>query len=148
MGLSMKRLISTNKGQSGVGLLEALIAIMLSSIVILGAAFSISRILVSQKQSNLQYIVINELRNKLQTATVEQRNQWCKVVPPIVPTITLPKETEVINIKVTCESTDVTIINSSNPTYNKTIKDEMQPLTFEIDSPSLGGKVTVGEGLK
>lgn len=147
MGLSMKRLISTKKNQNGVGLLEALIAIALSSIVILGAVFSITRILVSQKQNNLQYIVINELRTKLQTATVEQRNQWCKV-PPIVPTITLPKETETINIKVTCESTDVTVINSTNPTYNKTIKDEIQPLTFEINSASLGGKVTVGERLK
>src|SRR5690606_13505283 len=101
--------------------------------------------LVSQQQNNLQYIVINELRTKLQNATVEQKNAWCTGTSK--PTIVLPKETEVIEIKVTCESMEVTVNNATNSTYNKTIP-EKQPIKFEIESASLGGKVTMGEALK
>ncbi len=141
----MKRITSIKVNQNGVGLLEALIAVALSSIVILGAVYSTGRMLVSQQQNNLQYIVINELRTKLQNATVEQKNTWCTGTSK--PTIVLPKETEVIEIKVTCESMEVTVNNAANSTYNKTIT-EKQPIKFEIESASLGGKVTVGEALK
>lgn len=140
----MKQITSTKINQNGVGLLEALIAVALSSIVILGAVYSTGRMLVSQRQNNLQYIVINELRNKLQNATVEQKNAWCAGLSK--PTITLPKE-ETIEIKVTCESMEVTVSNTANPSYNKTIT-EKQPIKFEIESTSLGGKMTVGEALK
>lgn len=140
----MKQITSTKINQNGVGLLEALIAVALSSIVILGAVYSTGRMLVSQQQNNLQYIVINELRTKLQNATVEQKNTWCTGISK--PTITLPKE-EIIEIKVTCESMEVTVNNNANPSYNKTIT-EKQPIKFEIESTSLGGKVTVGETLK
>lgn len=141
----MKRITSIKVNQNGVGLLEALIAVALSSIVILGAVYSTGRMLVSQRQNNLQYIVINELRTKLQNATVEQKNSWCTGTSK--PTIVLPKETEVIEIIVTCESIEVTVNNAANSTYNKTIT-EKQPIKFEIESASLGGKVTVGEALK
>nr|WP_181718031.1 type II secretion system protein [Psychrobacter sp.]QJS05950.1 hypothetical protein [Psychrobacter sp.] len=146
----MKRLISIKKNQSGVGLLEALIAVALSSIVILGGVYSMSRMLVSQQQKNLQYIVINELRTKLQSATVEEKKQWCKEFDPIIPTISHPKENAPIVIEVTCESMEVkvTIVNSANQTYNKTIEDELQPIKFEINEASLGGKITVGEALE
>lgn len=145
MGLSMKRLTSTKLNQSGVGLLEALIAVALSSIVILGAVYSTSRMLVSQQQNNLQYIVINELSSKLQTATVEQKNKWC--AGESLPAITLPKETIATDITVICDSVEVTVTgNSFNPTYDKTFT-EPQPIIFEIVIPSLGGKITVGEAL-
>lgn len=146
----MKQLLLTKKNQNGVGLLEALIAIALSSIIILGAVYSTSRILVSQKEKNLQYIVINDLRNKLQNATVAEKKDWCKEVDPVVPNISYPQESDVINIKVTCESMKIAVISSSE-TYNKTIEDESQPIVtfrFEIDSTLLGGKVTMGEILK
>lgn len=141
----MKRITSIKVNQNGVGLLEALIAVALSSIIILGAVYSTGRMLVSQQQNNLQYIVINELRTKLQNATVEQKKSWCTGTSK--PTIVLPKETEVIEITVTCESMEVTINNADNSTYNKTIT-EKQPIKFEIESDSLGGEVTVGEALK
>lgn len=141
----MKQLTLTKINQHGVGLLEALIAVALSSIVILGAIYSTGRMLVSQQQNNLQYIVINELRTKLQNATVEQKNAWCTGTSH--PTVILPKETESIDIKVTCESMEVTVNNTANSTYNKTIT-ERQPIKFEIESPSLGGKFTVGEALR
>lgn len=141
----MKQIISTRPNQNGVGLLEALIAVALSSIVILGAIYSTGQMLVSQQQNNLKYIVINELRTKLQNATVEQKNTWCAGTSH--PTIILPKETEAIDVTVTCESMEVTVNNAANSTYNKTIT-EKQPIKFEIESASLGGKVTVGEALK
>ena len=141
----MKRITSIKVNQNGVGLLEALIAVALSSIIILGAVYSTGRMLVSHQQNNLQYIVINEVRTKLQNATVEQKNTWCTGTSK--PTIVLPKETEVIEIKVTCESMEVTVNNAANSTYNKTIT-EKQPIKFEIEGASLGGKVTVGEALK
>ena len=141
----MKRITSTRISQSGVGLLESLIAVVLSSIVILGAVYSTSRMLVSQQQNNLQYIVINDLRSQLQNATFKQKQEWCEGTSR--PTITLPKETAAIEIAVTCESMQVTVNNAANSSYNKTIT-EKQPVKFEIESASLGGKVTVGEALK
>lgn len=148
MGLSMKHLLLIKKNQNGVGLLEALITVALSSIIILGGIYSMSRMLVSQQQNNLQYIVINDLRTKLQSATVEEKKQWCKEFDPIIPSITLPKETTATDIIVTCKPMKVAIINYANSTYNKTIEDELQPIKFEINKASLGGKITVGEGLE
>ena len=141
----MKYLLSTKKSQSGVGLLEALIAVALSSIVILGGVYSMSRMLVSQQQNNLQYIVINELRTKLQSATVEEKKQWC--ADESNPTITLPKQDISIDITVICKKVDINIINS-NSTYNKKIADELLPIKFEINEASLGGKITVGKALE
>ena len=146
MGLSMKHLLLIKKNQNGVGLLEALITVALSSIIILGGIYSMSRMLVSQQQNNLQYIVINDLRTKLQSATVEDREKWCagESKPPA---ITLPKQDNSIDITVTCKKVDINIINS-NSTYNKKIPDELLPIKFEINKASLGGKITVGEGLE
>ena len=56
MDLSMKPIHSIKRSQAGLGLLEALIAVALSAIVILGSAYSMGRMLVSQQQTNLQYI--------------------------------------------------------------------------------------------
>lgn len=145
MGPSMKQLFLIKKHQRGVGLLEALIAVALSSIIILGGVYSMSRILVSQQQNNLQYIVINELRTKLQSATVTDKKQWC--AGESKPIITLPKQGNSIDITVICKKMDINIINS-NSTYNKKIPDELLTIKFEINEASLGGKITVGEALE
>ncbi|WP_198333433.1 prepilin-type N-terminal cleavage/methylation domain-containing protein [Psychrobacter aquimaris] len=142
----MKHLFLIKKSQRGVGLLEALIAVALSSIVILGGVYSMSRMLVSQQQNNLQYIVINDLRTKLQSATAKEREDWCAGgLPP--PTITLPKQEDPINITVTCKKVGISIINS-NPTYNRPIPDVSLAIKFEINEASLGEKITVGEALE
>lgn len=145
MGLLMKNSLSTKKNQSGVGLLEALIAVALSGIIILGGVYSMSRMLVSQQQNNLQYIVINDLRTKLQSATAKEREDWCAGGLP--PTITLPKQKLPINITVTCKKVGISIINS-NPTYNRPIPDVSLAIKFEINEASLGEKITVGEALE
>lgn len=133
---------SIKKYEHGVGLLEALISVVLSSIVILGATYSIGKILTSQQQMNFQYIVKNELQTRLQSATVEQKEKWCN--KEVIPTIVLPKEQTPIEIKVKCETVYITVNNAPK---NKTIA-EIQPVKFEIDSPLLGGKLTMGESLK
>lgn len=141
----MKSLASINHNQRGVGLVEALVSVALSSIVILGAAYATGKMLTSQQQSNLQYIVINELQARLQNATVEQKKSWCNKTE--IPTILLPKEKDVTKIEVSCDDVNVTINNSANATHNRTIS-ESQPVKFEVNSPLLGGKLTVGEALK
>lgn len=139
----MKPIHSIKRSQAGLGLLEALIAVALSAIVILGSAYSMGRMLVSQQQTNLQYIVVNQLRDKMQSASVEQKKSWCEKTE--VPTIRLPKQTKDTTITVICESMQVTV-NSTNTTLNYTVTDK-QPLKFEIEDSMLGGKVTVGESL-
>ncbi|MEN6671223.1 prepilin-type N-terminal cleavage/methylation domain-containing protein [Psychrobacter sp. B38] len=141
----MKHSTSAKKNQAGVGLLEALIAVVLSSIVILGAVYSTSRMLASQQQNNLQYIIINELSSKLQMATTEQKADWC--AGNSKPTITLPKENAATDITVNCGTVDIKVVgNTSNPTYQTTFT-EQQPISFDIQVPTLGGKITVGESL-
>ncbi|WP_151981874.1 PulJ/GspJ family protein [Acinetobacter guerrae] len=141
----MKISYLTRKHQHGVGLTEALVAVALSSIVILGSAFSMGKMLTSQEQMNLQYIVKNELLFLLQNASVQQKEQWCN--KEVIPSITLPKEQNPTEIQVTCETIDITINQTSNSSNNKTIT-EIQPIKFEITSPLLGGQLTVGESLK
>lgn len=141
----MKALHSIKSNQHGEGLLDALIAVALSSFVILGALYSMGRMFVSQKQTNVQYIVINELRATLQNATSTEKAEWCSGTSH--PTITLPKETSATDVTVTCKSMEVTVNNASNSSYNKTIT-ETQLVKFEVDNALLGGKVTVGEELK
>ena len=111
--------------------------------MILGSVYSMGRMLVSQQQTNLQYIVVNQLRDKMQNASVEQKKNWCEKTE--VPTIRLPKQTTDTTITVICESMQVTV-NSTNTTLNYTVTDK-QPLKFEIEDSMLGGKVTVGESL-
>ncbi len=139
----MKPIHSIKRSQAGLGLLEALIAVALSAIVILGSVYSMGRMLVSQQQTNLQYIVVNQLRDKMQNASVEQKKNWCEKIE--VPTIRLPKQTTDTTITVICEAMQVTV-NSTNTTLNYTVTDK-QPLKFEIEDAILGGKVTVGESL-
>lgn len=86
----MKQKSSIKSNQNGIGLVEALVAVALSSIVILGAVFGTGRILVSQKEKNLQYIVVNELRADLQKASSQEKNAWCN--GDSKPEIKLPNE--------------------------------------------------------
>jgi len=141
----MKISYSIKKHQHGVGLIEALISVALSGIVILGAAYSTGRMLTSQQQMNLQYIVKNELQTRLQNATVQQKAKWCS--KEVIPTIVLPKEQNATEIQVTCNTIDITVNNLENSSNNKTIS-ELQPVKFELNSPLVGGQLTVGESLK
>lgn len=61
----MKLMPSNKKHQQGFSLLEALVAMVLTSIIALGGALSMGKIMQVQRQSNLQQIAVNELSNLL-----------------------------------------------------------------------------------
>lgn len=148
----MKQLTSVKDSQTGIGLLEAIISVALSAIVILGAVYSTSKIMVSQRENNLHYIVVNELSSKMQAATVAQKESWCNETSK--PTITLPNAA-LATITVSCPEVSITVqdgnntgtsIGTSIPIMTFT---EKQPMVFTVDVPTLGGdvKVKVGETL-
>ena len=54
--------------QRGFTLIESLVGLIIFSIIAFGSGLAISRMLNVQKDMNINYIVINEMQNKLQTA--------------------------------------------------------------------------------
>ena len=147
----MKQLTSIKDSQAGIGLLEAIISVALSAIVILGAVYSTSKIMVSQRENNLHYIVVNELSRQMQAATVTEKEKWCD--GSVTPTITLPNATVPTNITVSCPDVSVEVKDSSStgtgivtPIPTKTFT-EKQPMVFTVNVPALGGNVKVGETL-
>ena len=142
----MKQLILARANQEGVGLLEALVAVALSAIVILGAVYSTSKIMVSQRENNLHYIVVNELSRQMQAATMAQKESWCNGASK--PDITLPNATSPTDITVSCPDVSITVGTTSLGTSiipTKTIP-EKQPMVFTVNIPTLGD-VKVGETL-
>lgn len=152
----MKHSVSIKTNQAGVGLLEALVAVALSAIVILGAVYSTSKIMVSQRENNLHYIVVNDLSSQMQAASVADKKSWCDrtVVPKIpLPKITLPDSTEK-DITVSCPDVNVTVEDTNRtgtsigtPIIPTETFPEKQPMVFTVNVPALGGDVTVGETL-
>lgn len=132
------------KSQKGMGLLEALVAVGLAAIVILGGAYGASRILASQQKTNMHYVVINELRTLMQTATTEDKAKWCD--GSTKPEIKLPNETTPTEVTVECAEYKVTL-NASNPTLSKSIVTK-QPAKFKLNNTLLGGEVIIGEDLQ
>ena len=140
----MNQLTSAKGSQTGIGLLEAIISVALSAIVILGGVYSTSRIMVSQQQNNLHYIVINEMSRQLQAATVTQKESWC--AGDTNPAITLPNATSTTAITVSCSPIEIEVTgDTSNPSSTKKFTE--QSLVFTVNVPALGGDVTVGEAL-
>ena len=140
----MKQLTSIKDSQTGIGLLEAIISVALSAIVILGAVYSTSKIMVSQRENNLHYIVVNELSRQMQAATVAQKESWCK--GDTNPAITLPNATSTTAITVSCSPIEIEVTgDTSNPPSTKKFTE--QSMVFTVNVPALGGDVTVGEAL-
>lgn len=54
--------------QRGFTLLESLVGLVIFSIIVFGSGLAISRMINVQKDMNINYIVINEMQNKLQMA--------------------------------------------------------------------------------
>lgn len=54
--------------QNGFTLIESLVSLVIFSITVLGSGLTISRMINVQKDMNIDYIVINEMQNKLQIA--------------------------------------------------------------------------------
>lgn len=121
----MKPIHLTNLGQKGSTLLEALVALLLTSIIALGGALSIGKILKTQRQSNIQQAAVDQLRVLLQSG-----NSLCGTTPQI----TVNDET--LNVTVTCTPQNITVGQSSI---------SIQKPVLSVTDDSLGGEVRVGE---
>lgn len=74
----MKKYKSPLTKQQGFTLLESLVALIIFSIVVFGSGLAISRMLNVQKDMNVDYIIINEMQNKLQnTVIASSSNNVC-----------------------------------------------------------------------
>ena len=62
MVASVKHIHLISNYQKGATLFEALIALVLTSIIALGGALSIGKIMQAHRQSNIQQIAVNQLR--------------------------------------------------------------------------------------
>ena len=120
-------LINNYNYQKGSTLLEALVALVLTSIIALGGALSIGKIMKAHRQSNIQQIAVNKLRVLLQSGS-----SLCGITP--APNITINNQS--LNVTVTCAN-QATTVNGANVTITKTV--------LSVTDSSLGGEVKVGE---
>lgn len=120
-------LINNYNYQKGSTLLEALVALVLTSIIALGGALSIGKIMKAHRQSNIQQIAVNKLRVLLQSGS-----SLCGTTP--APTITINNQS--LNVTVTCTN-QATTVKGANVTITKTV--------LSVTDSSLGGEVKVGE---
>jgi Tfp pilus assembly protein PilV len=120
-------LINNYNYQKGSTLLEALVALVLTSIIALGDALSIGKIMQAHRQSNIQQIAVNKLRVLLQSGS-----SLCGITP--APNITINNQN--LNVTVTCTN-QATTVKGANVTITKTV--------LSVTDSSLGGEVKVGE---
>ena len=120
-------LINNYNYQKGSTLLEVLVALVLTSIIALGGALSIGKIMKAHRQSNIQQIAVNQLRVLLQSGS-----SLCGTTP--APTITINNQS--LNVTVTCTN-QATTVKGANVTITKTV--------LSVTDSSLGGEVKVGE---
>ncbi len=104
-------LINNYNYQKGSTLLEALVALVLTSIIALGGALSIGKIMKAHRQSNIQQIAVNQLRVLLQSGS-----SLCGTTP--APTITINNQS--LNVTVTCTN-QATTVKGANVTITKTV---------------------------
>ena len=127
MVASVKHIHLISNYQKGATLFEALIALVLTSIIALGGALSIGKIMKAHRQSNIQQIAVNQLRVLLQSGS-----SLCGITP--APNITINNQS--LNVTVTCAN-QATTVNGANVTITKTV--------LSVTDSALGGEVKVGE---
>lgn len=127
MVISVKHILLINNYQKGSTLFEALIALVLTSIIALGGALSIGKIMQAHRQSNIQQIAVNQLRMLLQSGS-----SLCGTTP--APNITINNKS--LNVTVTCTN-QATTVKGENFNITKTV--------LSVTDSTLGGEVKVGE---
>ena len=125
------------KHQQGFSLLEALVAMVLTSIIALGGALSMGKIMQVQRQSNLQQIAMNELRNLLQ----EDGQKLCKTSPPAALQIKINEKDFTVNV--TCTSSTIKV-----GTTDTQIISPVLSVKGEDANQLFGGEIKVGNTLK
>lgn len=125
------------KHQQGFSLLEALVAMVLTSIIALGGALSMGKIMQVQRQSNLQQIAVNELRNLLR----EDGQKLCKTPPLAAPQIKINGKDFTVNVICTPSTIKV-------GTTDTQIISPVLSLKGEDANQLFGGEIKVGNTLK
>lgn len=113
--------------QQGSTLFEALVALLLTSIVALGGAVSIGKVLQAHRQSNIQQIAVSQLRVLLQAGS-----DLCGTTP------TISVNNKTLSVSVTCTQKNITVAQT-NVTIQKPV--------LSVNDASLGGEIKVGESL-
>ena len=125
------------KYQQGFSLLEALVAMVLTSIIALGGALSMGKIMQVQRQSNLQQIAMNELRNLLR----EDGQKLCETSPPEAQQIEINGKD--ITVNVTCTPSTIRV-----GTTDTQIISPVLSVKGEDANQLFGGEIKVGNTLK
>ena len=125
------------KHQQGFSLLEALVAMVLTSIIALGGALSMGKIMQVQRQSNLQQIAVNELRNLLR----EDGQKLCETSPPEAQQIEINGKD--ITVNVTCTPSTIRV-----GTTDTQIISPVLSVKGEDANQLFGGEIKVGNTLK
>ncbi len=124
------------KHQHGFSLLEALVAMVLTSIIALGGALSMGKIMQVQRQSNLQQIAVNELRNLLQ----KEGQKLCKTPSPAALQIKINGKD--LTADVTCSHSTIRV-----GTTDTKITSPVLSITGVDADQLFGGEITVGNTL-
>lgn len=125
--------------QHGEALLEALIGMLLMMIIGLGLSHATARATVSQRDMNLQNIVVGQMRNLI----VQRGAKLC--TDDTLPAITTPIGT--FGLEVTCSDLTVSVVTASGvPMDSKLIPQRVALSTLDTEANNLifGGQITVG----
>ncbi|CAD5108229.1 hypothetical protein [Zestomonas carbonaria] len=138
----MSRSRSTSRRQRGDALLEALIGILLMSIVGLGLVYTTSRVAVSQKDMNLQNLAVSQLRDLLQ-----RNGSGSLDLCASAPNLLLPNQMVLPVTVAGCGSTLSASVTRTGEASPRQLTGLSGPLTLSVSDPALGGEIRVGGGL-
>jgi len=133
----MNLMPSNKKHQQGFSLLEALVAMVLTSIIALGGALSMGKIMQVQRQSNLQQIAVNELRNLLR----EDGQKLCET-PAAAAAPQIKINGKDITVNVTCTPSTIRV-----GTTDTQIISPVLSVKGEDAKQLFGGEIEVGNTL-
>lgn len=132
----------SNSRQRGDALIEALIGMLLMSIVGLGLVYTTSRVAVSQKDMNLQSLAVTQMRDLLQ-----RNGSGTLDLCASAPNIQLPNQL-VLRVQVSgCNSNLSVSVGKSSDTARRTLTGVQGPLSLSVSDPALGGEVRIGGSL-
>ena len=128
----MKRYLSTDS-QRGDFLVEAVIGLVLVSIVGQGMLFISSRTAASQASLRLQEIAVNQMRSALM-----QNRSGSIDICSTSPVIVLPNDVSITADVQGCDTTTSVVINGTS------VSGVPKPISLSVTSDALGGQVVVG----
>ncbi len=114
-------------------MIEALISMVLMSIISLGMVHVTSKASNAQRDSQMQEIVVNQLR-----AALIKNKMGSVDICSTAPTVQLPNNVTLTASVQGCDGTTTAVINSV------TINDVPKPISLSVTSDLIGGQIVVG----